>query len=216
MMTKTLKLSELADDVEVGREYHHTTYTVAELKHEILKHDEPHHEDKDWYTVKHQKWQPCAKTMIENYIENESQDMYDDWDERANDCLTDDVVQRIQAILDEAFATGHATDYWTFEQRVMIDIKPMSKLDILNSIGIEDHSAACGELEYILIKNTPENRERLFKIGATEHEVNDSTDETSETINISMIGFKYTEATHFSQKDQRFFNQATEPTQDNA
>ncbi|MGC5327003.1 hypothetical protein [Brevibacillus sp. SYSU BS000544] len=64
-----------------------------------------------------------------------------------------------------------------------------------------------------MIKNTPENRKKLFKIGATEQEVNESTDDISETIDISMIGFKYTEATHFSQKEIRFFNQVTEPAQ---
>ncbi|MGC5327002.1 hypothetical protein [Brevibacillus sp. SYSU BS000544] len=146
MTEKTLKLSELADDVEIGREEHSVKYTVAELKREITELGEPHHENNDWFTVKPERWQPSAERMIEVYLDNEYQDMYEDWDERANDCFTDDVKQRIQAILDEAFSSSYATDYWTFEQPVLIDIKPMSNLDILNSIEIEDLSASCGEL----------------------------------------------------------------------
>lgn len=82
----------------------------------------------------------------------------------------------------------------------------MRNLDILNSLALEDHSAACGELEYVLIKNTPENREALQKIGASEKEINEATDDISETIDISCIAFDYTEATHFSQINGRFFN----------
>ncbi|MFW5438863.1 hypothetical protein [Paenibacillus apiarius] len=121
---KVLKLSELADDVEIGREEHNRIYTVAELKREIIELGEPHHEYKHWHTVEHQRWQPSAKRMIENYIEDEYQDMYEDWDERAHDCITDEVEKRIQGILDEAFSGDHATAYWTFEEPVMIDIYP--------------------------------------------------------------------------------------------
>jgi len=123
MTEKILKLSEMPDDIEVGREGVNCKYTVAELKREIIELGEPHHEYSDWYTVKNQRWQPDAEGMIENYIESQRDDMYEDWDERAYDCLDDEVKARIQAILDEAFSGGYATEYWTFEQPVEIDIR---------------------------------------------------------------------------------------------
>ena len=123
-MTTVLKLSELDDAAELGREDQNTIYTVADLKREIIELGEPHHLYDDWYTVIPQKWRPDAKYMLESYIENEYQEMYEDWDERAMDCITDEVARQIQAILDKAFSSGHATDYWTFDKKVEIDIIP--------------------------------------------------------------------------------------------
>ncbi|OAB36994.1 hypothetical protein PMSD_09970 [Paenibacillus macquariensis subsp. defensor] len=119
-----LKLSEIDDDIEIGRYDTNVRYTVAELKREIIELGESHHKNDDWHILIGQTWVPSAKRMIENYIENECDDMYEDWDERANDCITLEHQQRIQAVLDEAFSTGHATDYWTFDKPVEIDIKP--------------------------------------------------------------------------------------------
>ncbi|NEZ43799.1 hypothetical protein [Paenibacillus alvei] len=121
---KVLKLSELADDVELGREEHSTVYTVAELKREIIELGEPHHKYKHWYTIENQRWEPSAERMIEDYIDNQYPDMYEGWEERASDCITEDVLQRLQAILDEAFSSDHATVYWTFEEPVEIDVFP--------------------------------------------------------------------------------------------
>lgn len=123
-MTEVLKLSELEDDVKIGREEHNEFYTVAELKREIIEFGEPCHEHTNWYTIKMHRWKPSAECMIEDYIENQYQDMYEDWDDRANDCITEDIMKRLQTILDEAFSGDHATVYWTFEQPVEIDIYP--------------------------------------------------------------------------------------------
>lgn len=122
-MAEILKLSQLADDVQIGREEHNTKYTVAELKREIIEFGEPHHEY-TWYTIKMHRWHPDAEYMLNTYIDQEYDEMYEDWDERARDCITDEVKQRIQAILDEAFSSDHATVYWTFEEPVEIDIYP--------------------------------------------------------------------------------------------
>lgn len=119
-----LKLSMLNDDVEVSSEDTNITYTVAELKTEITEMGEEHHLTNNWYTIKKKKWKPSADTMIESYIESEYDDMYEDWDERANDCITDEVKSKIQAILDEAFKDDYATVYWTYEKPVEIDIFP--------------------------------------------------------------------------------------------
>lgn len=119
-----LKLSELADDVEVSIEESHTTYTVAELKREILELGEPHHESTNWYTIKADRWQPSADSMLEQYIENERDNMYEDWNERANDCISEEHIKQIQAILDDAFSGSHATEFWNYVSPVEIDIFP--------------------------------------------------------------------------------------------
>lgn len=122
---KMMKLSQLADDVEISVEESHFTYTVAELKREILDLGEPHHETSNWCVIKRQKWSPNANYMVESYIELEAQEMYEDWDERAMDCMTDEVIEEIQATLEIAFNSDHATAYWTYENPVEIDIFPV-------------------------------------------------------------------------------------------
>ncbi|MFY0521419.1 hypothetical protein ACOMCU_26920 [Lysinibacillus sp. UGB7] len=127
MTTETLKLSELADDVEVSVEESNTVYTVAELKREILELDEPHHKTPNWSTVIRQKWSPCANSMLDSYIDNEYQEMYEDWDDRAWDMVAKhDLENKIQALLDEAFESDYATAYWTYDKPVEIDIYPNS------------------------------------------------------------------------------------------
>jgi len=122
---KKLKLSQLNDDVEVSIEESHTVYTVAELKREIIESGEPHHESPNWYTIKRQKWTPDARSMLESYIDSEQDDMYEDWDERAWDCLINHgVFEKFQAILNETFKCEFATAYWTYEKPVEIDIFP--------------------------------------------------------------------------------------------
>lgn len=125
MTTETLKLSELADDVEVSIEESSTVYTVAQLKREILELGESHHESSNWCTIVRQKWAPSAERMIESYIENEACDMYEDWDERAWESINKrGLVEEFQSKLDAAFSTGYATDYWLCDKPVVIDILP--------------------------------------------------------------------------------------------
>jgi hypothetical protein len=121
---KMLKLSELPDDVEIGQEEVNCKYTVAELKREIMELGEPHHESAKWFTIKLHRWKPDAEGMLDRYFENENDEMYEGWDDRAKDCVTEDVVDKIQALLDECFKSDHATVYWTFEKEVEIDLRP--------------------------------------------------------------------------------------------
>ncbi len=120
----TLLLSELSDDVEISIEGSSTVYTVAQVKHEIQELGEEHHLSKNWYTISYKRWYPSANTMIERYIESEYADMYEDWDERANECITEKVISKIQKILDKAFNSDYATTYWTYDNKVEIDIFP--------------------------------------------------------------------------------------------
>ncbi|MNV92210.1 hypothetical protein D3C71_1867810 [compost metagenome] len=50
--------------------------------------------------------------------------MYEDWDERARDCIKPEHIEKIQAVLDEAFKGGYETEYWTYVNPVEIDIRP--------------------------------------------------------------------------------------------
>jgi uncharacterized protein YdaL len=119
-----LKLSSLPDYVEVSALDSGTVYTVKELKDEILRLGEPHHLTKGWHLIERKRWNPSAANMVESYIDSEYCEMYENWDERANDCMTKEVIQKIQDVLDEAFKGDHATAYWSYEEPIEIDILP--------------------------------------------------------------------------------------------
>jgi len=121
-----LTLSQLADDIEIGVEGSHLTYTAGEVKEEILKFGESHHETPNWYTIKRNKWTPDASSMIESYIENESHDMYEDWYDVAMERIDDQLTHQIQALLEQAFKGKDVTTFWTYDKPVEIDILPNS------------------------------------------------------------------------------------------
>lgn len=113
-----VKLSQLSNDTEIAYEESGFTITVGELK-KLIKDGE--YDGETYYTIQHRKWQPSAKGMIDNYIENEGQEMYEDWEDNANQCITPDHIAAIQAVLDQAFEGDFATAYWTHEKEVLID-----------------------------------------------------------------------------------------------
>lgn len=121
------KLSELKNDVEVSYEYG-DVYTVGELKAALLdpmSDDEFSH--RQWYIIERKRWHPSAQSMIDDYIESESHDMYEEWEESATDCITPDHVAAIQAVLDKAFEGDFATEYWTLAEEIKIDVSPKSE-----------------------------------------------------------------------------------------
>lgn len=120
-MTK-LKLSQLSDDVEIANKNTVRIWTVEELKNEIIQFGDE--QTGKWFIAKPKKWQPCAQSMIENYIENQADEMYEDWEERANNCVSSALIQNIQILLDGAFNNSDATDYWEWGTPVEIDILP--------------------------------------------------------------------------------------------
>ncbi|MGG0667881.1 hypothetical protein ABE073_05045 [Lederbergia citrisecunda] len=119
-----LKLSQLADDVEISNDGTLRIWTVEELKSEITQFRDE--QTGQWFTVKRKKWQPCAQSMIEDYIDNQSDQMYEDWNERAMDCISDVLVENIQTLLDEAFNGDDATVYWEWDKPIEIDIFPIT------------------------------------------------------------------------------------------
>lgn len=125
-----LKLSLLDDDVQIANEFYTTNHEVGELKDEIIKYREPYHEVKgEWYVVKPTKWKPDAHKMLEWYLELGAQDMYEDWEERAWNCITDETVDKIQKILDKTFDEA-TTNYWEFDfnKPVKIDVYPKGSI----------------------------------------------------------------------------------------
>lgn len=121
---KELKLSQLADDVELSNNGRLSIWTVEELKDEITRFGDE--ATGQWFTVKRKKWHPCAQSMIEYYLEGQSDEIYEDWIERAMDNVSDVLVQNIQTLLDEAFEGDDATVYWEWDKPVEIDIFPES------------------------------------------------------------------------------------------
>lgn len=108
-----VKLSQLTEDTLLSYEDSRYTLTPSELIN-ALRNDEYVAEIK-WYVVSEKIWGANAEHMLERYIEDEYQEMYEDWDERAHDCLKKEHIERIQAILDEAFKDEYATKYWVLD-----------------------------------------------------------------------------------------------------
>ncbi|MFD1990074.1 hypothetical protein ACFSGI_08895 [Paenibacillus nicotianae] len=118
--TETVKLSELSEETILSYVDANYTLTVSELRKQT-KEDNSLINQK-WYVAIEARWHPSAKEMIDVYVDQQYQDMYEDWDERAYDCLKQEHYDRLQAVLDEAFKSGHATEYWELNgPEVIID-----------------------------------------------------------------------------------------------
>ncbi|MBG9732231.1 hypothetical protein ABD87_22670 [Lysinibacillus sphaericus] len=116
---RTVMLSDLADDVIVSYKDATYTMTVKELKEELKS---PDYTVKKWYVVKWQTWKPDTREMLEDYIKKEFRDMYEGWDSKAMDCITDDVMKKMQSVLDEAFKSPSVRNYWTLDRDKQIYI----------------------------------------------------------------------------------------------
>ncbi|MEH7758108.1 hypothetical protein [Bacillus pumilus] len=124
MKTKmALKLSELPNDFEISHSETNDVFTVKEIKEEIMSSEENQdYEEYDWFEIKRKKWEPNASDMLKLYIESEAKCLPEDWAERANDCLTQEVIEKIQSVLDIAFKEKSVTSYPTYERPVEIDV----------------------------------------------------------------------------------------------
>ncbi len=119
-MTRVI-LSEIPEDTMLSYEDSHETLTAAELRQKIAD-GEVKPLDHTWIVADPKVWKPDAKYMIGQYIENEYQDMYEDWDERANDCIEPEHLAKLQVVLDEIFKDDYATKYWMLDgPEVIID-----------------------------------------------------------------------------------------------
>ena len=79
-------------------------------------------------------------------------------------------------------------------------------IDLFNRMRIEEVSASCGEIEYILVANNYENIDTLHKIGITDEDIKElgyCEDLDDEYIDISTFAFKY--ADMFDGEDMKFY-----------
>lgn len=124
-----IRLSELDNNVEISQEGG-TILTVAEMRNEILLKGASalvqFSIGGEWYVIERKRWRPNAATMISDYIEHESQDMYEGWDESAEMCINPEVVAEMQNVLDKAFAGDFATEFYTYNEPVLIDVAALN------------------------------------------------------------------------------------------
>ncbi|KQN96921.1 hypothetical protein [Paenibacillus sp. Leaf72] len=121
-MSESIKLSVLAADTILGYEDARYTLTAEELRQKLA--DGEYTSEITWYVATGRQWAPDAKKMVEQYIENENNnDLYEGWDARAYKCMKPEHYERIQIIMDEAFKSTYATQYWTLEGPIVeIDV----------------------------------------------------------------------------------------------
>lgn len=73
----------------------------------------------------------------------------------------------------------------------------MNNLEKLNQISVVDFSISGGELEYVLIEDTEENRSMLREMGMSEEDEDYMVDD-GETIDIAYFAFNKLGATYWS------------------
>lgn len=129
MTQQTYKLSTLHDDTQISMDESGKVITAGELKKDIIT-GKGFYEYHDWYIAEDKKWEPNAEAMLETYIDNKMDDMYEEWDERAKECITVEGLKKLQAVLDEMFHDEHATKYWVLSDLIEIDLQPSAKEDV--------------------------------------------------------------------------------------
>ena len=110
-MLYVVKLSEMKDDEFVTFDTGTYAISVRDFK-EKIKNGEVDKDDLDWYRAYKEKWKPDAQRMVEMYIQEESREMYEGWDKIALKHITDDMLEKIQQILEHSLNAKTVTDYW--------------------------------------------------------------------------------------------------------
>jgi len=71
------------------------------------------------------------------------------------------------------------------------------KLDKLNELEVIEYSSCAGELEYVLVENTPFNRAKLSDLGATTEDLEDVECSDESELDISVLAFRKLDAKWF-------------------
>lgn len=104
-----IKLSSLEDEALVLHvDYYFTLISAQELR-DMLKEGEVTTEE--WYIAEKRKWVPDARYMLDSYIENEADAMYEGWEDNAFACVNKEWVHKIDAILEKMFDESTRTYY---------------------------------------------------------------------------------------------------------
>ena len=124
-----VKLSELKDDAIIIDE-NESVYDVQEVKGDLRYFKD---EGKKLYTTTEYHAHIDARDMLESAIESEDDNMYEDWEERILDDITDDDIEKIQVILDDILNRnkGQNTAYYQGEE-IEVDIE-FEKVDKPNA-----------------------------------------------------------------------------------
>lgn len=128
MEKNRIGLSQLPNETEISIEESNEVITAAELRKELLTDGDLRRANANWYTIKRMIWKPDARTMITDYIDQQCDEMYEDWDEHALGCIKKEHIQKLQAVLDDAFTSEEITDYWIYEKEIMIDTSVLINL----------------------------------------------------------------------------------------
>lgn len=94
-----IKLSELKNE-DILIDENQCIYTVEEVKNDLRYFKD---KDKKIYTTTQYYASIDARDMLESAIDCECDNMYEDWDLRIKDDITDEDVQKLQDVLDEIF-----------------------------------------------------------------------------------------------------------------
>lgn len=115
-----IKLSELKDDVIVVDE-NNRIYTVEEVRNDLKYFRD---ESKELYTTTEYHASVDAKSVIEETFEQVyCNGMYEDWDERIMDDITDEDVEKIQAVFDEILSRNEEQNITYYQnEEVEVDV----------------------------------------------------------------------------------------------
>lgn len=76
----------------------------------------------------------------------------------------------------------------------------MTKLEALNALPVSDWSCSCGELEYVVTKNTEEARGLLLGSGFSASEIEEACENEPNDIDLSVLAFNYTDADYWTKQ----------------
>jgi len=65
------------------------------------------------------------------------------------------------------------------------------KIKALNSLEVTEWSASSGELEYVVVENSRENRKILLEAGFTKEQLSEATDGLDEEIDLVTLAVNY-------------------------
>lgn len=88
------------------------------------------------------------------------------------------------------------------KEELVVGLTDNEKSNLINSMEVIEHSISCGEIEYVLVEDTKENREILYKIGFDDTDIEDECYPDGGYLDISPIAFKY--ADWYSGKTNQF------------
>ena len=84
----------------------------------------------------------------------------------------------------------------------------MTKIEALNMLPVIDWSASCGELEYVVTKNTEEARNKLLSAGFNVSEIEEACGDDPDRIDLAFLAFQYADADYWT-KQSGFMEFAT-------